>query len=311
MPPQLNIVDALRARLPQLPRYVPRGVVVDVRGNTSTLDYEPIKVWRDSSVDYFLCAEKTIGQLESVKSFQSQRQKEAAGLQVDLEASDPTLLDNWSPASTTAYLHNESDVSHASSGALIDLVTLLLQRLVPKLEIRHRYESPANDSRRDLLWLYKRPDALDGDEGEEDQKWQEFAILEYKKTNVIHQQHFARGHLGVVENPRKPGVLLSLEQLLSQATKQEFGTLLTGNAVILTQQAVKYSDRAKYIILFDWDTMAVFGFTEESPEIAEIFFFQEDEVPESSGKTFRTLLLGFLQHSLEDTLKENDFRLAD
>ena len=308
---QLNVVEALRARMPQLSRKVPRGFVVDVHGNTSTLHYDPIKVWKDSSIDYFSCAEKSIGQLQSVKIFQSQRLMKTTSSQLPLEPSDMILLLKWSPAPTTATLQNEADVSHASSGVLVDLVTLLLQELVPKLKIRHRYESQVNDSKTDLLWQYKRPDAADVDKGDDDGYWEEFAILEYKKTNVIHKQQFARGHVGIVENRTKPGVLLSLEQLLSLAAKQESGTLLSDNAIILTQQAVKYSDRAKYIMLFDWDTMAAFDFSEENPEMAEIFFFQEDEVPESSGKTFRTLLLGFLRHSLEDTLEENNLSFTD
>ena len=308
--------------MPQVSRKVARGMVVDIRGKTSTLDYDPIKVWKDSSVDYFFCAEWSIRQLQSVRNLQSQRQRGVASLQVGVESSDTVLLNVWSPAPRTATLQNEADVSHASSGVLVDLVSLLLQTLVPKLEIRHRYESQVNDSKTDLLWMYKRPDAADGDDGEadgddgeddgddgeDDQCWEEFAILEYKKTNVIHRQQFARGRLGAVKNK---GVPLSQEQLLSVAAKQELGTLLTDNAVTLTQQVVKYSDRAKHIMLFDWDTMAVFEFTEANPEMAEIFFFQEDEVPESSGKTFKTLLLGFLQHSLEDKLKDNGLSFTD
>ena len=308
---QLNIVNALRYRLPLLSRKVPRGITVDTRGSTNTQGRVPLRIWKDPTIDYFSCAEKSIEELESLKKFQSQQLIEAIGLQLQPDSKHTGLLNKWTPDPKTATLQNEADVSHASSVVLINLVSLLLQELVPQLRIRHRFESQVDSSKRDLLWEYKRPGTPNVPEGKEDPYWQEFAILEYKKTNVIDKEHFAPGHLRAVESETKPGAVPSLTELLSIAKTRPKGTFLRDNAVILTQQAVKYSNRAKHIMLFDWDTMAVFDFTEGIEDMANIFFFQEEEVPDNSGKTFRTLLLGFLKHSLEDTLKKNNLSLTD
>ena len=302
---QPNILAAVRRALPSVPREIDFGIIDVIKMGSDTAAFKPLKIWEDARIDYWRWADAGLVELMRRKDMQAQRMLEVVSSGHEPDSNETSLLQKWPPAPTTSTLHNEADVSHVSTSVLTDQISMLLKVLVPDLQIRHRFEKQVGSSKRDLLWEYRIP----GKAGDGDNSFQEFAILEYKKTNVIHPEQFEKGHIGLVMSSEKNNTIATKEELLSDALKDPEFTLLVDNARALTQQALKYSERAQHILCFDWDTMAVFDFTERDPNTAGIFFHREDQQSVAQGRTFRYLLLGFLLNALYHTTALNGIRL--
>lgn len=93
--------------------------------------------------------------------------------------------------------------------------------------------------------------------------------------------------------------------MLLDAYTIEAGTLFKRNAYWLSKQAVKYSTNVDthYVAIFDWSVMFVFDFSgmkedASDPKLARGIWFQESTSKSDKGKTFRSLLLGFLIRAL-------------
>lgn len=185
----------------------------------------------------------------------------------------------------THRLNTEADVLRAATLQLIHPVNVVLsERLPPDARIYCESEvAEGVHSRFDMQWTLVQ--------GGTETK---LAILEVKNTKVIHWTEFAPAE-ATQENA---------EKMMESVMERQTGTLLAGNAILLSKQAKKYSRACKDVAIFDWNSMFIFGFhgvREHSRErrlVRGIYFDESGPIARKENITFRLMLLGFLVRAL-------------
>lgn len=173
------------------------------------------------------------------------------------------------------YLSTESDISRVSALQLIHPVNVVLSSLTPKdasIYCLSEVPSQSGRSRTDLKWVHFK----DGQETV-------IAILEYKNTKAICFDDFEPA----ATTPEKAA------RTVRWANRLKKDTLLENNAIVLSQQMLKYSDECDDIVIFDWLSMFIFDFSEmeAAPNLPTGIF-------SNNCTQFRGLLLGMIVRSL-------------
>ena len=205
-------------------------------------------------------------------------------------------------------LTNETEVWDASKSVLVEPVIRGLKGLF-NLRIRCRREQSAKmidggTSRLDVVWEYCEEDGLQDD-------WKPFALMEYKNTNIIQEKSFIDRIYGRAKDG--DGSLISSQRLLQTAGDEDVNSLLRSNTMGLVKTARWYGSRLPHVVMFDWDTMATFDFTEfdfkitspTKPNPVRMDVFQETQEALAQDKSFGRLLLGFLAHALKYTISRS------
>lgn len=188
-------------------------------------------------------------------------------------------LDEIMPGIEKMYLlSNEADVVRASGQHLIYPVNKVLSEIFPGVIICNSEVTYMNQSRFDMRWAISRP-------GQGDLT---LAILEFKVAHVLHWIDFAKGVCTYEDE----------EAWMDAATVNDPPTHLKNNAITISRQPTKYSKLCPDIAVFDWNSLMIFDFSTMDQDencAAHGAFFQE-----TSGATFRLVLLGWLITSLSE-----------
>lgn len=214
-----------------------------------------------------------------------------------MEYQRQALFDTNAPPNST--LRAEGDVIRLSNSLLVYPVEQALNMLTD-LELRTQSEVSGNGTRVDLTWQF----CWSGTRGTANECWVTFAVLEYKRPNVIKKEDFCPSKEGIA---KKRGKVLDHSDLIAEARKPNPMDWLIMNSRSLLRQANKYGQDCKFIALFDYDTLALFDYS--SAEVdgrnfhrwAEAVFYEKDTcTPQqlNQGYSNRTLLLSFVYHAL-------------
>ncbi len=294
-----NIVAAFLHPLPGLARATPLGVLRTVQASPATEKIKPPFAWVPHALDYFVEGNRWLNRLQYLQAQQSQRANRwlKQGKHPPLEQT--RLLQELATDSEPSRLYTEGDVNLASNTHLLNPVSVAMKGLYGSMKFQYRSEKTHGDTRSDIVWEFLWPGADPNDPS----KWIEFAILEFKNTNVIHEEHFNKGKVEIAQRLVKASSVLDL---LQGSRNRPQKTFLTANAIPLTKQAKKYSVRAKHVVLFDWDMMVLFDFREEdetqpTSRFLKLTLFRETEAEAARGGTYRKLLLAYLVDGLRYT----------
>ena len=290
MPPSRDVISQLMAHTPPVSRALSRGKVRQYQPGVDTRRRPPFYYAETSRVDYMQEVNQRhiprLRQIQPLKPF----------LQEPMLSIDPDTA-----------LMNEDEVLIAAEKVLIEPVIRGLKGLFD-LRIRCRREQPKSmvgggTSRLDVVWEYCQ-------ESESHEPWKPFALMEYKNTNVIHEAQFVERICGRAKDNQ--GNLVSLQDLMRTAPYEKKNSLLQGNAMGLVKTARWYGSRLPHVVMFDWDAMATFDFTEfdfadanphsTKPNRLQMEMFQENPEALARDESFGRLLLEFLAHALEWTL---------
>ena len=199
-------------------------------------------------------------------------------------------------------IHNEADVAREAQHGLVNWVTVVLKALTG-LKIRVASEHLKFGSAPDLVWFYVKQ----GDSAEDFKNWKPFALLEYKDTKMISVDSF-RNALYISQ---KDNDGLSEAEYFSLGRDLQSQTYIKGNnAVYLSKQAARYAQitQLPYVVAFDWNTMVTFDFSQdkyskpkEPPLSMKVSWLQEGAGGGTGEQTYRSMLLGYLYHALEQT----------
>lgn len=175
------------------------------------------------------------------------------------------------------------------------------------IRIRRKQEHTSGATRVDLVCEFMFPNAPHIPQTYF--PWIEFCVIEFKNTNIINPRNFERPHYG---HARAGGQVESRESLAAFHRQRPNFEI---NALRLMQQAKKYAEvpsRPNDIVIFDWDVMATIDFDFVNFSIPDYWHrfpqmlsFEESRHNTSNNRTFRSLLLGFLIHSLRETVRHN------
>ncbi|KAL1886495.1 hypothetical protein Plec18167_000426 [Paecilomyces lecythidis] len=197
-----------------------------------------------------------------------------------------SLLDSLPRLEKTHRLDTEADVTRISILQLLYPVNIALQEIVAAAGMKiicGSERTGGRDSRFDIQW------SLYNNKGE---FLKNSAILEIKSTNVIHWDDFKNA--AATEK--------TLEAKMAEAMSKFPDTLFNGNALLLTKQATKYSQKCVDVALFDWTSMFIFDFadrlsTTEEGEVKGTYFSEDRRT--RKGMTFRRQLFAFLARALK------------
>ena len=288
--PKPNHLSVLRLPLPALKRDKPLGFKRQIKASTKTREVAPLAAWQSPSVDYIKLA-----------------QERYFPTLVELSAKAIDLQEPVGSLNKNNHLETESEVLNGCHGILVQPVLLCVQHLFSGgppsagLTIRHSRESHGKqDGRIDLVWEYIHSSNLN--------KLVPFAVLEFKNTCVIHPEEFAPRFCG--PNGTATGSAKSKEWF-QQTTENDKDNPLqkSGNPAFLAKQATQYAYRTPFISMFDWDTMLTMDFRplkiSKGQDFVQMRFLREFETGGKDGQTFGMLLLGYVVHALQETLKAN------
>lgn len=191
----------------------------------------------------------------------------------------PERLDRPMPQHEKShYIHTESDVQRVSTLQLIHPVNVVLSGiLLPGVTLRCQSEvvSQSGKARTDLKWVCRR--------GDEETT---VAVLEYKNIKALRLADWSPA----ITN------LVGAAATVAAGSQSDNSTVLTHNALKLSQQVNKYSKECKDIALFDWFSMYIFDLDGVDEDGA-------DPVPtkitcSTNSSRFRSLLLGMIYNRL-------------
>lgn len=190
------------------------------------------------------------------------------------------------------YICTESDISRVSALQLVHPVNVVLSSLIPKnASIRCLSEVPSHSgkSRTDLKWVYVPEDVSeDGDMRKEETV---VAILEYKNTKAICFDDFEQA----ATTPQNAARMARWSKRVGK------DTLLENNAIVLSQQMLKYSHECEDVVIFDWLSMFIFDFSEMDAGSAAALRPDNNlarGIFSDESSQFRPLLLGMIIQSL-------------
>ena len=170
---------------------------------------------------------------------------------------------------------------------LLHPVHLALQALpLPRLICQSEQVHGAT-ARSDISWKYK----------DRQNQWRTLAVLEFKATGMLVKQEFLEA---ATNSQRSSKELVDSAYVLRQRKDNSwFGD----GARPLTQQMIKYSERAEVdlVAIFDWKSMFVldFGSRDEGRyQLAKGTWFAEDDGNTARPETFRSVLFGMLIEAL-------------
>ena len=316
IPRPVNVLEVLKMPLPRVVRNLPIGKrrrMDTLKGKTKML--APLRAWQSPTEDYSLTAASLwYPRLEKI---QFQQESLRVIVQDPLEHS---------------ILETEGDVVALARNPLADPVTRAVQNLFKKplpsgqLMIRHKQQSHKPDI--DEQESNKLKDDEHGSDEEEidekksdkekssrlstrvdsvwevwlpgSKKWTEFAILEYKNTNIIMKSEFEEGNWD--ERSKDYGKTLSKPGFSTLAFGRKRGTFLKGNAINLSKQAISYSKRSPFVAMFDWDTLLCVDFDGMDQESNQPVFAKMTFVHDGIGLA----LLGFVVKGLQHKLREHN-----
>ncbi|KAK0440496.1 hypothetical protein EV421DRAFT_1815371 [Armillaria borealis] len=140
------------------------------------------------------------------------------------------------------HLITEGDVERASALYLLHDVNLIIENYLvnqlglPALTIECLAQSTGGRSRPDIKYMVGNVVVL---------------IVEFKNVNTLHDNDWT--YSALVRNGRTAKDIV-------KGLRRDAKTALTGNAVILSQQAVKYSESCPIIVLCNYQNMIVLDF---------------------------------------------------
>ena len=237
--------------------------------------------------------------------------KQASDLQFSKDNMDAFPLINYSlnRPKERPIIHNEADVAREAEHGLVDWVTVVLEALTG-LKIRVASEHLNFGSAPDMVWFYVKQ----GDSAEDFKNWKPFALLEYKDTKMISVDPF-RNALYISQNNQG----LSEEKFFTLGLAKKNRTRIQGNnAVYLSKQVAKYAQLSDvpYVVAFDWNTMVTFNFSQDkyskpkdAPMSMRISWLQEGAGSGTDEETYRSMLLGYLYHALEEMIAKGGSNL--
>ena len=301
----IKLAAAIRRRLPSVARELAVDQVRQASLATSTKTVASPSIWQDDKTRFLAEGQRYWAYLAEIDKWQGRLKNNARNHQKAVLDEEEDLMVSIRKPDKDAKIYTEGDVIDIAQDVLINPVMICVKSLFRDLTIRKRREKNSKHGRTDIVWEVHQ----EGTDANDAENWIECAIFEFKNTNIIKPEHFAEARLGRRD---KVGATLTREEMEYQAKKSPNRTLMKYNAVILSKQARKYAARTPYVALFDWDTMALFDFSDtnhqsEEPICPRLSLFSERDVDDNkagkdNGQTHCMYLFGFLAHAITERM---------